>query len=116
MKIAIIGSRGFCDYEKLCNIMNFYSDKASLIISGGAKGADLLGERWANENNIPTKIFLPDWNTHGKSAGFIRNKDIVENADLVIAFWDEVSKGTKHSIDLAIKSNKQLLVITPSKK
>jgi len=115
MKIAIIGSRGFNDYDKLKANLEFYIDKATLLISGGAKGADSLGERWAKENEIPTQIFYPDWDKHGKSAGYIRNKDIVANADLIIAFWDGVSKGTKHSIDIALESNKKLLVITYGK-
>jgi hypothetical protein len=70
-------------------------------LNGGAKGADSYGEYYAKERGIPVTIFLPDWNTYGKKAGYIRNKLIVESSDLVIAFWDRVSKGTKHSIDIA---------------
>lgn len=113
MRIAIIGSRGFNDYDKLEKTLNEYldkEDKVSMIVSGGARGADSLGERWAKENGIETLIFLPDWNKHGKSAGYIRNKDIIENSDLVIAFWDGVSKGTKHSIDIARSSGKEVII------
>ena len=78
---------------------------------GGADGADSLGERYANENNIETLIFLPDWKKHGKMAGFIRNTDIIENAELVVAFWDKTSKGTKDSIDKATKLGKKVLII-----
>ena len=85
MNVAIIGSRGFNDYELVKSILEKYND-VTTIVSGGAKGADSLGERWAKEKGIPTKIFYPDWNKHGKSAGYIRNKDIISNSDLVIAF------------------------------
>jgi len=109
MKVAIIGSRGFDDYNLV--IKTLAGLNISLIISGGANGADLLGEKYADEYSIPKQIFLPDWENNGKSAGFIRNTDIVENAELVIAFWDGVSSGTKDSIDKAKKFNKKLLII-----
>lgn len=92
MKIAIIGSRTFNDYELLRQSLDEFSFEAnvdiSLIVSGGANGANSLGERYAHENNIETLIFLPDWKKHGKGAGFIRNQLIIDNADFVIAFWD----------------------------
>jgi len=99
-KIAIIGSRTFNDYELLVSTMESYKDYISVIVSGGAKGADSLGERWAKENNIETDIYYPDWDKYGKKAGFLRNKQIVENSDGVIAFWDGESKGTQHSFRL----------------
>lgn len=121
MKIAIVGSRTFNDYAKLSEILNYFIEESGVcnfnitIISGGARGADSLGELYANNNNICTLIFKADWEKYGKAAGMIRNKDIVNNADVVIAFWDGESKGTKNSIDLAKKLNKQLLIIEPPK-
>lgn len=109
MKIAVVGSRSFTDYSKLVNVLNGVSP--SLIISGGADGADQLAERYARENNIPVQIFLPDWNQYGRAAGPIRNKLIVENADLVIAFWDGSSPGTRSSINLANSMNKDCRII-----
>lgn len=103
MRIGIIGSRGFDNYQMVCDEMNSIAEQVDLIVSGGARGADTLGERWAKENNKETLIFKPDWNKWGKRAGFIRNEDIVKNSDLVIAFWDNVSRGTKSSIDLCGK-------------
>lgn len=110
-RIAIIGSRTFNDYELLSNSLEPHKHKISVIVSGGARGADRLGERWANENNIQTDIYYPDWNKHGKSAGYIRNKDIVENSDGVIAFWDGKSKGTLHSISLCEKLGKPISIV-----
>jgi hypothetical protein len=103
MKLAVVGSRGFNDYELLKHKLNVIHEKRGiiLIVSGGAIGADSLSEKWALENNVPTKILYPDWNKHGKKAGYIRNVEIVQNSDALIAFWDGVSKGTEHSINLA---------------
>jgi hypothetical protein len=113
MKLAVVGSRNFNDYS----LMKRYLDKIhsvepiTCIISGGAKGADILSERWARENNIDTKIFKPEWDKYGKKAGFLRNVDIITYSNKVIAYWDGVSKGTKHSIDLANKEGKKVKIV-----
>lgn len=113
MKLAVIGSRSFNDYS----LLKQYLDKIhsiqpiTCIISGGAKGADTFGEQWSDENGIEKKIFYPDWNKYGKRAGFLRNVDIITEADKVIAIWDGVSKGTKSSIDLAEKQNKKCKIV-----
>ena len=111
MKLAIIGSRNFNDYKLLCKSLEPYKSKITLVVSGGAKGADSLGEQWAKENNIEILIFLPDWNKFGKKAGFIRNEDIIKNCDCCIAFWDGESRGTAHSISLCENYNKPLKII-----
>ncbi len=113
MKLAVVGSRDFTDYTKLKlaldNINQFFL--ITEIISGGAKGADSLAERYAKENNIKLTIYLPDWKRYGRPAGMIRNKEIVSSATSVIAFWDGKSKGTANSISLAEKSKKLRQVI-----
>lgn len=110
MKVAVIGSRSFNDYEKLKDTLSKID--VSLLVSGGANGADKLGEQYANENNIPTKIFLPDWKKHGKAAGFLRNTDIINEAELVVAFWDQQSNGTRDSIQKAEKQGKKVMIVT----
>lgn len=113
MTIAIIGSRGITDktlvYEKLDKI--FANVKPNLIVSGGAKGPDTLGVLWGRDNGVEVKEFIPDWAKYGRGAGFKRNTQIVEAADLVIAFWDGVSRGTKDSIDKARKLSKRVEII-----
>jgi len=109
MKVAVIGSRGFEDYKLLESTLD--NIDITLLVSGGAKGADLLGEKYANEKDIPTAIFKPDWKKYGRGAGFVRNKEIVNAAEIVVAFWDGVSKGTKNSIDLAKKAKKVVYII-----
>lgn len=112
-KVGIVGSRTFNDYELLKNTMDKLSTllKISHVVSGGANGADKMGEQWAKENNIPTIIFIPDWKKYGKRAGFLRNEDIIKESDVVIAFWDGISHGTKHDIDLAKAANKPIKII-----
>ncbi|MCK9575696.1 MAG: DUF2493 domain-containing protein [Candidatus Pacearchaeota archaeon] len=130
LKIAIVGSRSFNDYDKLKSVMNtlkeYYKDHKITVVSGGANGADKLGEKWANENSLETLIFIPSWddlshpnariliNKWGKqydaNAGMRRNKDIVDNAHIVIAFWDGVSSGTNDSIKYAKKTKKPLKI------
>ena len=111
MKIGVIGSRGFNDYKLLKDTLDKYLPEATVVVSGGARGADSLGERWAKENGLETLIFLPDWDAYGKSAGYIRNADIVKNSDIIIAFWDGMSKGTEHSINLGKKQNKEVKIV-----
>ena len=111
IKIGVIGSRSFNDYELLKRVLDEYLGKVWVVVSGGAKGADSLGEKWANENNIKTCIYKPDWDTHGKGAGMIRNKDIVEDSDIIIAFWNSLSRGTEHSINLAKKMDKEVRIV-----
>ena len=104
MTVAVIGSRTFTDYDRLAKVLNGMT--ITRLVSGGAKGADSLAEKWAAEMDIPVTIFKPDWNRLGKSAGFVRNQDIVMEAEIVIAFWDNNSSGTRHSIELAGKLGK----------
>lgn len=110
-KLAVIGSRNFDDYDLLEMILDKFKDKITTIVSGGANGADSLGEKWANKNDISTKIYKPDWDKYGKRAGYLRNRDIISNCDACIAFWDGESKGTQHSFTLCEEMGKPLKVI-----
>jgi hypothetical protein len=105
MKIIIAGSRNFNDYNLLkssCdNLLTQFTNIE--IVSGTARGADKLGERYAREKGYSIKQFPANWDKFGKSAGYIRNDEMAQYADMLIAFWDGTSKGTKHMIDLANK-------------
>jgi hypothetical protein len=111
IKIGVVGSRSFNDYKLVKDTLDPYKGKVWLIVSGGARGADSLGEKWANENWVKTLIHRPDWDKHGKAAGFIRNKQIVDDSDLIIAFWDSLSKGTEHTIRIAREAGKVVKII-----
>lgn len=101
MRYAIIGSRTFVDYKKFCDTLEPHLKYISQIVSGGAKGADSLAAKYAILNSIPLKEFIPEYDKYGSGAPFVRNKLIVRNSDIVIAFWDMKSNGTRHSIEFA---------------
>jgi hypothetical protein len=105
MKVIIAGSRTFNDYSLLCDVCNhmLQNQNEIEIVSGGANGADKLGEKYANEKGYIIKQFIPNWEKWGKSAGYIRNQEMAEYADALIAFHCNESRGTKHMIDLANK-------------
>lgn len=118
-KIIIAGGRDFNDYELLKKSVDefilFYlqmepNDPVE-IVSGGAPGADSLGERYASENGYPIKKFPADWNTHGKAAGPIRNRQMASYAHACIIFWDGKSRGTKNMIEEAKKKNLLLHIV-----
>lgn len=103
MKLIIAGGRDFKDYQKLKNEADkfFYYLEGGWVISGGARGADTLGVKYAAERGIPVIELLPDWGTFGKSAGIRRNVEMANHATHLLAFWDGKSKGTEHMIRTA---------------
>ena len=113
MKVIIAGSRDFNNYQILSQVCNFLlKDKEDIeIVSGTAKGADRLGEQYAKQHNYPLALFPADWDKHGKKAGYIRNEEMAKYSDMLIAFWNGESKGTKHMIDLARKHGLRVEVV-----
>lgn len=109
MNLGIVGSRTFSDYELMCKQLEKIKARLGIdidtIISGGAKGADSLGARYARDNDIGLIEHLPEWEKHGKGAAFIRNSLIVRDSDIIIAFWDGESRGTQHTLTLADKKH-----------
>lgn len=114
MRLSIVGGRNFNDYALLANTI-FSSlcplDFITEIISGGAKGADTLGANFAENNDISLKVFPAEWDKYGKRAGFIRNQTIVDNCDIVLAFWNGKSKGTADTIEKAKRAKKPTFII-----
>ena len=113
MKIAVVGSREFKDNELIIKQL-IIDGEMTEFISGGARGVDSFAEDIV-DSTVKKTIFKSDWDKYGKSAGFIRNKLIIDEANMVLAFWDGKSKGTKHSIDLAIKAGKPLNIYVRQK-
>lgn len=101
MKVAVIGSRNL----NITNIGDYLPENVTEIVSGGAKGVDTSAKEYALKNNIPLTEFLPDYKRFGKGAPLKRNLQIIEYADMVIAFWNGTSKGTKYVIDNCQKVN-----------
>lgn len=115
-RVIIAGTRSFNDYELLRNSCNnLLSEKQRthtvVVISGTARGADQMGERYARERGFQLRRFPADWEQYGKSAGHIRNAKMADNADALIAFWDGESKGTKNMIDNARRKGLAVRVI-----
>ena len=108
MRVAIVGSRGIC----VKNLGEYLPEDCSEIISGGAVGVDSCAERYAYLNNVKIQVFLPDYKRYGRAAPIIRNKQIVDYADIVIAFWDGKSKGTLSVIKYCAETGTACRVIT----
>lgn len=100
MIVIIAGSRGIDDYETVKRAIGSSGFKITEVVSGGCKGVDKLGERWAHENNIPIKVFKADWSI-GKCAGPIRNHAMAIYGEALIAIWANNSRGTANMIDQA---------------
>ena len=115
IKVIVAGSREFDNYILLKRKLDYYlqnhTSKQIIIISGGAKGADKLGEKYAKENNIRLRVVEADWDRLGKQAGYLRNVEMAEYATHCIVFWDGKSKGSKHMIDIAGKYKLRTVVI-----
>jgi hypothetical protein len=102
-KVIIAGGRDYYDYNTLTKICDhMLKNKVNVeIVSGGAKGADAMGEIYAYSRGYKLTKFPADWENEGRSAGYKRNALMAHHSDALIAFWDGRSKGTKHMIDLA---------------
>lgn len=110
MKVLVAGGRDFDDYYRVEKDLNQYP--ISHIISGMARGADMLGVQYADDNQIDVMKYPADWNRYGKSAGYKRNQQMLDEGkpDLVLIYWDGSSKGTGHMIDIAKKAGIKTII------
>lgn len=114
MKLIIAGGRDFTDDLLMETTSQNHSlmEAVTEVVCGMARGADTVGYNWAKENNIPIKKFFANWDQLGKKAGYLRNVEMGEYADALLAFWDGHSKGTRHMIDIMKRLKKPYLVIS----
>jgi hypothetical protein len=105
MKVAVIGSRTL-----FVKLEYFLEGEITEIISGGAKGVDTCARNFAIKNNIKLTEIFPDYNTYGKVAPLKRNDIIIEKSDIVYAFWDRQSHGTKYVIEKCKKEKHPIRV------
>lgn len=114
LKIGIVGSRTFEEYTAMSNYIKekINLDDYNTVVSGGAVGADNLAERFARDNSLAMVVHYPEWNRFGNNAGFIRNSKIVEESDVIFAFWDGRSRGTHDTIDKAKRMGKPIHIFT----
>ncbi len=105
MRVIIAGSRNIESMPTIRDAMKCAIEAENIIptvlISGTAVGVDKCGIQWAEENGLPIRRFPALWDKYGKRAGYVRNAQMADNADALVAVWDGVSKGTKHMINIA---------------
>ena len=107
MKLLIAGSRSIKEFD----IAPYVPEGTDHVISGGAVGIDALAEKYADEHKISKTILRPQYAMYKKGAPLKRNKEMIEMADRVLVIWDGNSRGTKHTIEYAMKLGKEVTVI-----
>jgi predicted Rossmann fold nucleotide-binding protein DprA/Smf involved in DNA uptake len=108
MKLLIAGSRSITEFDLTPHIPT----DVDLIITGGAKGVDALGEQYAREHGIPTVTVKPVYEKYGRAAPIRRDEEMVDMADAVLVVWDGVSRGSRHTAEYARKQGKRLVWLT----
>lgn len=107
MITAIIGSRNITAFD----LSKVVPSEATVIVSGGASGVDALAAKYARAKSLPLVEFKPNYREFGKAAPFVRNRQIIDYCDNVVAVWDGISKGTKYTVDYARKQGKKVKLI-----
>lgn len=102
-KVIIAGGRGVTDPALVFAAMQEAPFEVREVISGGAQGADTLGEKWAAYHSLPVTRVPARWDLHGKAAGPIRNREMAEYADACVCVWDGRSPGTRNMIEAATR-------------
>lgn len=116
MKLIVAGGRDFVDTNRMIEELQKLVNSGSIpecpeLVCGMARGADMLAySLWAN-HNMKIHTFPADWKTHPRSAGYIRNAEMGNFADVLVAFWDGKSRGTKHMIEYMQRLNKPVYVV-----
>ena len=106
MKVAVVGSRDL----NVADLGAYLPKNTTEIVSGGARGIDTCAREYAQANGIKLTEFLPDYEKYGRSAPIKRNRNIIDYAEAVIAFWDGRSRGTGYVIDQCFRSRKKITV------
>ena len=115
VKIVIGGCRNYSDYSAFCIFVDECLVELGLeaevtIVSGHCSGVDEMAERYAAERGFPVIVCPAEWAKYGRAAGPVRNRQMVEQSDAVIAFWDQTSKGTQSLIRYAKQQSKRLFI------
>ena len=115
-KLIVAGGRDFIDYDRVSKTLfdlaesETFQNKGIALVSGMARGADILAVRFARQHNVKLYEFPANWEVFGKSAGFTRNIQMADFADGLLAFWDGESRGTAHMIQAMQDRNKYLKI------
>ncbi len=114
-RVVIAGSRNYTNYEEAKNyidhcLKDVLAKYDVIVVSGGCKGADLLGEKYASERGLKIERYPARWELYGKYAGPKRNAEMAQISDYIICFWDGKSKGTKSMIEFAKDMGKPIRI------
>lgn len=110
MTVAIVGSRNCGSLTLECVLENI-PPNCTGIVSGGASGVDTLARRAARRLGVPLEEYLPNYEAYGRMAPLVRNRLIVERAELVLAFWDYCSRGTRDALKKALELDKKIKIV-----
>lgn len=113
MRTIIAGSRQGITQEDVEDALNQAPFAVTTVLSGTAKGVDRIGEILAEENSWPIEYYPSNWAVYGRRAGFLRNQEMAEKAEALIAVWNGKSKGTKHMIELAQEKRLKVFIHIP---
>ena len=106
VRVAVIGSRNI----KAIDLSKYLPEGTDELVSGGARGVDTVAREYARSAGLPITEFLPEYDKYGKGAPLVRNVSIIEYADIVLAFWDGKSRGTRFVIDKCKKLGKEVRI------
>lgn len=112
MRVAVIGSRGLT----ISDLGKYLPEGTTEIVSGGARGIDTCAREYANSHGIKLTEFLPEYEKFGRGAPLKRNITIIENSDIVLAFWDGSSSGTEFVIKKCKEMGREVKIFTQTKK
>jgi hypothetical protein len=112
MKLIIAGAQTFIDYQHLCQVLAPDRHRITQVLTGGARGADGLGKRWAWSTQVPWKGFKADWERFGKTAGVRRNHQMAQAGDVLAVFGDGQAPGTAHLIQCMQALGKPVVVVS----
>lgn len=114
MRVIVCGSRTWAHEDEVYRVLSGLERNGLTIIHGGARGADRMAHHWASQNEVKCEEYPADWNKHGRSAGPIRNRQMLDlGADMVIAFRSEgESRGTDDMIRETKRRRIDLRVVT----
>lgn len=114
-RIVVAGCRDYDNYEEAKEFIDFCifdiaQNNTVIFVSGTCRGADMLGEKYADEHGFEIERYPAQWDLYGRAAGPLRNRKMAEASDLVICFWDGKSRGTRSMIEFAEKIGKTVKV------